>query len=87
MWPEGDSVSEDEELARRGGRGRKLQAEFGRFATSVKISDMRRCCIDVSCRKFSMSSLWTYVCKDPNSERNDIRAGYRTLSIGVGPNY
>lgn len=37
------------EAARRGGRGRKLQDPEGRFETRVKISDMRRCCILVSC--------------------------------------
>lgn len=28
--------------------GRKLQAEFGRLETKVKISDIRRCCTLVS---------------------------------------
>lgn len=28
--------------------GRKLQLEFGRFATSVNISEMRRCWTEVS---------------------------------------
>lgn len=36
-------VEDLELLARRGGRGRKLHAEFGRLATRVKISEMRRC--------------------------------------------
>lgn len=43
----GPDVDVDEE-ARRGGRGRKLQAELGRVETRVKISDMRRCWTAVS---------------------------------------
>lgn len=35
-------------VASRGGSGRKLQAEDGRFATRVKISEIRRCCTLVS---------------------------------------
>ena len=45
-------VEEEEEPvggARRGGSGRKLQAEFGRAATRVKISERRRCWTAVSC--------------------------------------
>lgn len=34
--------------ARSGGSGRKLQAEFGRLDTRVKISEMRRCWTAVS---------------------------------------
>lgn len=34
--------------ARRGGRGRKLQAEEGRAETRVKISESRRCWTEVS---------------------------------------
>ena len=37
------------EAASRGGRGRKLQEPLGRLATRVKISEMSRCWIDVSC--------------------------------------
>lgn len=40
---------EVEELARRGGRGRKLQDPAGRWDTRVNISDIRRCWTDVSC--------------------------------------
>ena len=43
-----EEVDEVEELARRGGRGRKLQDPEGRWETSVKISVMRRCWIVVS---------------------------------------
>jgi hypothetical protein len=35
--------------ARRDGRGRKLQEPVGRWDTSWKISEMRRCWTDVSC--------------------------------------
>lgn len=38
------------EGARRGGKGRKLQDEAGRADTRVKISEIRRCWTDVSCR-------------------------------------
>jgi hypothetical protein len=41
-----------EEAARRGGSGRKLQEPGGRLETRVKISDMSRCWIDVSCREW-----------------------------------
>ena len=43
-----EEVDEVEELARRGGRGRKLQEPVGRWETRVKISVMRRCWIVVS---------------------------------------
>ena len=79
MWPEGDSVSEDEEFARRGGRGRKLQAEFGRFATSVKISDMRRCCIDVSYR----NSAWLLVEKTQIVKETTYKLGIELCQSGL----
>jgi hypothetical protein len=41
-----------DEAARRGGSGRKLQEPGGRLETRVKISEMRRCWIDVSCREW-----------------------------------
>ena len=34
---------------RRGGRGRKLQAEGGRVETRENISERRRCCREMSC--------------------------------------
>lgn len=37
-----------EEGVRRGGRGRKLQVEGGRWETRVKISVIRRCWTEVS---------------------------------------
>lgn len=42
---------EGEEVGGKGreGYGRKLQAEEGRWDTSVNISDMRRCWTAVSC--------------------------------------
>lgn len=45
---------EVEEDARRGGRGRKLQEPEGRCETSVKISEMRRCWMVVSCEEVSV---------------------------------
>jgi hypothetical protein len=38
-----EEVWEVPELARSGGRGRKLQEPEGRFETSVKISEISRC--------------------------------------------
>lgn len=43
-----EEVEEVEELARSGGRGRKLQDPAGRWETREKISEMRRCWTDVS---------------------------------------
>lgn len=47
-WPTLAGLVEVLEPARRGGRGRKLQALFERFDTRVKISEIRRCWTDVS---------------------------------------
>jgi hypothetical protein len=44
-------VAEVEDAARRGGRGRKLQEPAGRLETRVKISEMRRCWMLVSCKR------------------------------------
>ena len=55
LWSWEGEGEEDEAAAaegggwRRGGRGRKLQAEGGRVDTWVKISVMRRCWTAVSC--------------------------------------
>lgn len=45
----------EDEGARRGGRGRKLQAEAGRAETSVKIWARRDCWVVVSCRHWCQS--------------------------------
>jgi len=42
--------------------GRKLQAEFGRLETRVKISDIRRCCTLVSCRESKSGLFGSVVC-------------------------
>ena len=47
----GEETGKSVRLDGEGGtNGRKLQLEFGLLATRVNISEMRRCCTDVSCR-------------------------------------
>ena len=57
--------------ARRGGRGRKLQAEGGRCDTRVKISEINRCWTDVS---------WGY--QPDSGERTWARADQLCVELG-----
>lgn len=66
------------EAARRGGSGRKLQEPEGLLETRVKISDMRRCWIEVSLEQVSV------YCDDAEGdEGKDIQAGCRIWSAEV----
>lgn len=70
------------EAARRGGSGRKLQEPAGRFETRVKISDMRRCCMLVSCGKVSG------VCdEDIDEDGRDRVGGTYELRVELGQSW
>ena len=59
--------------------GRKLQLEVGRLATSVNISEIRRCWTEVSYQRVSSVSGAPYP--------RDLPAAYRIWSGEAGPSY
>lgn len=72
------------EAARRGGSGRKLHDPRGRFDTRVKISDISRCCILVSCRtRLSAMRCSLRAMRDRVSNQLRVELGQPRLPLAV----